>query len=135
MLNFRPFRIVNKRVIVTSYMGWRKVAIETKKGERVHLMEDVSMVLQDNVYNHKGELLYWFKDESFKEVPVITYPNIFMVNHILFDVEGVPVFSHINQDFIKYAPHLYEPLKTNVLIRQFHAMNERLKVNFQKLLQ
>ena len=133
IINFRPYRLIKGKVIVTSYMGWRKPAIQAKKGGTVHLMNEVGIVLQDKVYNHKGEQLYWFTDAAFLEIPIVDYGT--MINHRLYDVEGVPIFSHVDEKWISKEPHLYEPLMTNVVIREFHAMNERLKVKYLKLIQ
>jgi len=110
ILRFRPFRIVKGQVIVTSYLGWRKLVTNSNRGNKAELFADLDMVLYQHVVNHKGEKLYWFSEQGFIEHPVINYG--FMISHRLYDVDGVPTFSYITEKDVKKSsyPHLFEPL-------------------------
>ena len=134
VLKFRQFRLVGDAVIVTGYTGWRKVVTHTNNGGKVALFSDLSIVKNCHVVNHKGEKLYWFTEQGFIEQPVVNYFT--MVMHRLYDVDGVPTFSHLTEKSIAKSEykHLYEPLYTNVVVQEFHKLVERIKVKQVKLL-
>jgi len=129
---FKPFRLFKGKVIVMSYMAWRKVAIETKKGTILQLDANLHIVPQMPVVDYKCEQLFWFTDEAFNEFPIVEYP--YSVSHRLYDCEGVPVFSHIDKKRIANEPYLYRPLMTNDVVREFHIMAEKLHVRYTRSL-
>ena len=121
-LKFRPLRKVKDKIVVASYMQWRRAM--TADYNKFNLLVDASYRLidpQDHVRNHKGELLYFFRYNP-ADVPVFQW-NKFMdleriraehkyygilwneSNHVNYhmdgaDCDGVPTFSHWTADYV-----------------------------------
>ena len=134
VLKFRPFRIVNGEVIVTDYLAWNKVRTHTRKGGEVALFSPLDIVLNMQCKNHKGDNLWWFKENSFIEKPIIKYSPTWF-NHPLYDCNGTPAFSHITTERIAgKESHLYEPLMTATVVFEFNKMVALAKTKFVKLI-
>lgn len=131
-ITFRPLRRNKKtgKIIVASYMGWRNV--RTKDYQKFNLIvnSEYKMMPKDEfVYNHKGELLFWFKDYNPADIPIFTHNPLMDLDEIFeehnrkkggyaidwdsdfegawlnyngngMDCEGVPTFSHYTQDYV-----------------------------------
>lgn len=128
VLKFRPFRIINGQIIVTDYLGWRKLVTNNNNGNTAELSANLNIVLNQHVVNHKGEKLYFPSEKAFDEYPII--------KHRCYDCEGVPTFSHITKKSLNKSDYrmCFEPLYTNIIVREFHAMNERMRIRWVKSL-
>lgn len=123
LLSFRPFRRVGDKLVVTSYMGWRKIYTanyegatvkllpfpEIKKGETVYAMGK-----PDGLYGFwhptKFEPLFWPVNGIIQHIGYgdnsdgVYEPGIVHGNHYgeikdnevysMFDCDGCPCFSH-----------------------------------------
>lgn len=121
ILSFRPFRRVGDKLVVTSYMGWRKIYTanyegatvkllrfpEIKKGEIVYAVSD-----PDGKYKFwhptKFEPLFWpvngkirhsdFKDSLAVLEAGLPHPYSYPLENdevfSMFDCDGCPTFSH-----------------------------------------
>ena len=132
---FRPFRIVRNKVVVTSCMCWHKLVCDIKyRNAQVELFVGLDVVLQMEVTNHEGEKLYWPLESAFEEHPIL--------RQNCYDVQGTPVFSHLTKKRTMFSdyyyegcgPHCYEPLTTNIIVREFYKLAEIHKMRFAKLL-
>lgn len=97
VLRFRPLRIVNGKCVVTSYMGWRKLAIANYDFPGYISPGRISIISMPNipnqeVYNHEGELLYWNKEDTFENI------GTRYVSGVFYDCDGIPTFSHKSAD-------------------------------------
>lgn len=134
---FRPLRTIKKtgKITVTSYTQWRKVMSANQSaeyfGEKINLSitnEHLTFDPNERVYNHKGELLFWFNYQNPEILPknllneqLLNFlrENDDLVSPIKvleiqdqpigkgfhysvqgFDCDGIPVFSHNTQDYI-----------------------------------
>jgi hypothetical protein len=129
---FRPFRRVNGKLVVTSYMGWRKIFTanyrvteavvrllpfpEITKGELVYAMGKT-----DGVYKFwhrtKFEPLFWPIDKE--------------TEHPAFhDCDGCPSFSHKTTMYVveNYPEkmHLFELLTADIVYEEFELMRDKL---------
>lgn len=128
ILRFRPFRLIGNDVIVTSYIGWRKLITNNNNGNSAELFVDLSLVKQSHVMNSERQMLYFPTEQALEAEPII--------RHRCYDCEGVPCFSHITLYSLRnseYA-HLFEPLMTNRIVQEFYALNERMNIKWVKAL-
>lgn len=98
VLRFRPLRIVNGKCVVTSYMGWRKLAIANYDFPGYISPGKISIISVPNipnqeVYNHEGELLYWNKADDFEFIG-----TRYAQSGGFYDCDGIPTFSHKSAD-------------------------------------
>lgn len=129
ILSFRPFRRVGDKLVVTSYIGWRKIYTANYKGAIVKLLpfpeikkDEVvySMGNPDGLYKFwhptKFEPLFWAingkirhvgcseKSEAiFEAFLVIKYDGYESKEDEVcsgFDSDGCPTFSHITAIFV-----------------------------------
>lgn len=150
-ITFRPLRRNKKtgKVIVASYMGWRKVM--TADYSKFNLIVDdeyKKFPSNDFVYNHKGELLFFFTYNP-ADIPVYDSDAERVIDehwldkihesrephgirwssggHINYsgkgmDCEGIPVFSHCTQDYVAdYYKDVdkFEPLTVGTVVKWF----------------
>lgn len=117
---FNPLRMVKGKIMVTSYMQWRKVKTADYNEFKL-IIKDYKLPLYERVHNHKGDLLFW-SDFDPSKIPVFNY-NILLdleeirQNHdaygILWELEGlinyfskymdcsgIPLFSHYTERII-----------------------------------
>lgn len=119
---FRPLRRVKKtgKIVVASYMQWRKIATADYNKFKLIVDDEYKRLPSDEfVYDHKGELLFWFTYKPV-DIPVLDaspnfnyeaarkkYGHQFIIAHndgyIAYlvsglDCDGVPTFSHYQQD-------------------------------------
>lgn len=115
---FRPLRKVKKtgRIVVASYMQWRKVKIADYNEFTLIVNEEYKGFGKDElVYNHNGENLFW-RHYNPEEIPMINhyalvdgerppYPPMWRSESGAYsakglDCDGVPAFSHGTADNI-----------------------------------
>jgi hypothetical protein len=156
VLSFRPFRRVGDRLVVTSYMGWRKIYTanyegatvkllpfpEIKKGELVYAMGD-----PNGKYNFwhptKFEPLFWCINGKIR-YKHFSEPRTFLDNlplqddevYSMFDCDGCPTFSHKTSIFVSEnypnKMHLFEPLTADIVYEYFEIMRDKLdKIKWQ----
>lgn len=61
-LSFRPFRRVNDKLVITSYLGWRKIYTANHEGATVKLLPFPKVKAGETIYavgDPKGEYNYW----------------------------------------------------------------------------
>lgn len=164
-ITFRPLRKVKKtgKITVASYMGWRKVkCADYNKFELTIDNEYKDFANSEFVYNHKGELLYWFKllpqdvyffdsdsivdlDEKMDFIDTVhrTQTNIawkydrndFYICRGL-DVEGVPTFNHWTSDYVAdYCKDVndFEPLTVETVRKWFGWFLLQLNNSYLKI--
>lgn len=116
------------KIIVASYMGWRKMITADYSKFNLIVADDYKTMKKDDfVYNHDGDLLYWFTMNP-EEIPIYDYSPFmnqddigeerfflgesFRYNYAMsyadchsthflvdgLDCDGVPTFSHCTQD-------------------------------------
>jgi hypothetical protein len=129
ILSFRPFRRVDNKLVVTSYMGWRKIYTANYGGATVRLLPFPEITKGEVVYamgNPNGEYKFWHptKFESlfwpihgkirhvahneksaavFEAGVVIKYDSYESKEDEVssgFDSEGCPTFSHITAVYV-----------------------------------
>lgn len=122
-LSFRPFRRVNEKLVVTSYMGWRKIYTANYEGATVKLLSFPKIEKGEPIYaigkpdgNYrfwhptKFEPLFWpvnavirhigygNKSDAIYEPGVVHghYDSEIKDNEVysMFDCDGCPCFSH-----------------------------------------
>ena len=120
--------MVKGKVVVTDYLGWRKLVTHTRNGGTIALFNDLDIVQNMHVVDYKGEPLFFPSEQSFEIEPIL--------NVVCYDCDGVPAFSHINQKRVNESrfKDYYEPLFTNVIVREFHKMNQWNKAKWVKLI-
>ena len=123
ILSFRPFRRVEDKLVVTSYMGWRKIYTANYEGATVRLLPLPEIKKGEVIYSMgnpnglykfwhptKFEPLFWpvngiirhigysKNSESVYEPGVVTggYDGEIKDNEVysMFDCDGCPTFSH-----------------------------------------
>jgi hypothetical protein len=147
-ITFRPLRRIQKtgKVTVASYMQWRKVWTSNYSEFNLVIDEEYkALPPAEYVYNHKGELLFWWNHKDVEAMPknyadIDSAIKVFGLNRSDFegeewklseplgtgfhwsvkgfDVDGVPVFSHYSQSYI--ADHYkdmneFEPLTVKMV--------------------
>ncbi len=141
---FKPLRKIKKtgKITVAGYMQWRKVMSSDNSDFNIVLGgEHLFYNENERVYNHKGELLFWFNHNKPEDLP-LNYPDPKLIewlrndeefdgeewklkklneplgkgfHHSIqgFDCDGVPVFSHYTQDYI--ATHYNDTSQFEIL--------------------
>lgn len=121
ILSFRPFRRVDNKLVVTSYMGWRKIYTANYEGAKVKLLpfpeikkgEVVYAIGKpDGLYGYwhptKFEPLFWpvngkirysdWKDSIAQLEAGLPHPYSYPIQDdevfSMFDCDGCPTFSH-----------------------------------------
>lgn len=134
-IRFRPLRrMKNKKIVVASYMQWRR--IKTADYNKFTLIVDdeyKSFPDAEQVYNHKGEHLFW-RHYNPEEIPMLNryalsdgeqppYPEMWKTDYGMYsakglDCDGVPTFSHGTAENIyngKSDLKGFEPLTAGVV--------------------
>lgn len=145
-ITFRPLRRVNKldKIVVSSYTQWCNImTADYNKFNLVLSNEHKSFPFDEFVYNHKGELLFWFTINP-ADIPVFTYNRLLNFDEIRakyrwfgtlwehgqhvnylgpgLDCSGVPCFSHFNQERVTdpyYNLNDIEPLTVKTVIHWY----------------
>jgi len=123
LLSFRPFRRVGDKLVVTSYMGWRKLYTANYEGATVKLLPFPETKKGEVVYamgNPEGQYKFWHptkfeplfwpvngvirhvgfdgcSDAIFEAGVVVPYVGEEIKDNAvysMFDCDGCPVFSH-----------------------------------------
>lgn len=149
---FRPLRRVKKtgKVVVASYMQWRKVKTSDYNEFKLVVDNEYATFPPDEyVYDHKGEILFWFNHKNPEALPK-NFVSIDDISRVLgidkselegeaykltepigtgfhwsihgFDCDGVPVFSHYSQSYVaKHFDNLeqFEPLTVGLVTKWF----------------
>lgn len=144
---FRPLRRVKKtgKITVASYMQWRKVKTADYNKFNLIVSDEYKTFHPDEfVYDHKGELLYWF-DLNPAEIPIFQSSVDFdwqgvTAKHKHFGVEhsgrdewiswigtgldcsGVPTFSHWDYNYVAdYYKDVQDvtPLTVGMVVKWF----------------
>jgi hypothetical protein len=130
IIKFRPLRRIKKtdKITVASYMQWRK--IKTADYNKFNLIIDSeykNFNPDEYVYNHMGEILFWYNHTNPESLPK-NYPSIESAINLLgvdkslfvgeewkmsepisdgfhwsikgFDCDGVPIFTHYTEKYI-----------------------------------
>jgi hypothetical protein len=142
ILSFRPFRRVGDKLVVTSYMGWRKIYTANYFGARVKLLPFPEI--------KKGEVVYSIGDPDGKYGfwhPTKFEPLFWPVNGVIrhtgsneeikdnevysmFDCDGCPCFSHKTVVYVSEnypdKMHLFEPLTADIVYKYFEIMRDTL---------
>ena len=142
-LVFRPLRRVKKtgKIVVASYSQWRGVMTADYNKFNLIIDNEYQLLPKDEfVYNHKGELLFWFNINP-ADIPVFTYNRLMdsekirreyqwygtlweQGQHVNYmgpglDCSGVPCFSHYNQERAAdpyFNPNEFDPLIVKTVI-------------------
>lgn len=122
-LSFRPFRRVGKKLVVTSYMGWRKIYTANYEGADVRLLPFPEIKKGETIYsvgNPDGKYKYWHPTKleplfwpvngkirhiGYGENSEAVYESDVVVDgryseikddevYSMFDCDGCPTFSH-----------------------------------------
>lgn len=145
-ITFRPLRRVKKtgKITVASYMQWNKVRCgDYNKFTLVVDTEYKQLPLDEFVYDHKGELLYFF-DYNPADVPVFQSNKLMTLDEMIgnnkmygilwdyggrvnyhmrgADCVGTPTFSHWTADYIAdywKEPNDFEPLTVKTVVTWF----------------
>jgi hypothetical protein len=145
-ITFRPLRRVKKlnRIVVASYSTWRNVmTADYNKFNLVLSDEHKALPPDEFVYNHKGELLFWFNINP-ADIPIFDYNRLLDFDairakhkwygtlwtegqHVNYmgpglDCSGVPCFSHYTQEQAAdpyFNPNEFEPLKVKTVIHWY----------------
>jgi hypothetical protein len=121
-ITFRPLRRIKKlnKIVVASYGTWSNVMTADNNKFNLILSDEHKLFSPDEyVYNHKGELIFWFNINP-ADIPVFTYNPLINFDEIRtkhrwygtlweqgrhvnyigpgLDCSGVPTFSHFTQD-------------------------------------
>ncbi len=128
-ISFRPFRRVGDKLVVTSYMGWRKIYTANYEGATVRLLPFPEIKEGEIVYsmgNPEGQYKYWHptkfeplfwpsngkirhigygeqSDSVFEAGVVVKYDGYESKDDEVcsgFDCSGCPTFSHITGVFV-----------------------------------
>jgi hypothetical protein len=91
-LSFRPFRRVGEKLVVTSYMGWRKIYTANYEGAIVNLLPFPKIQKGEAVFalgNPNGQYKYWHPT---KFEPLF-WPLNGKIRHVAHDEKSVAVFE------------------------------------------
>jgi hypothetical protein len=128
-LSFRPFRRVDGKLLITGYMGWRKIYTSNYEGAVVKLLPFPKIKKGEVVYamhNPEGDYKYWYptkfeplfwpvngiirhigygaKSQAVFENGVVhgNYDGEIRDNEVYstFDCDGCPTFSHISAVYV-----------------------------------
>lgn len=147
-VEFRPLRRIKKTGLITvaSYMQWRKVKTADYNNFSLIVDDEYKTLPSDEfVYNHKGEILYFFNYNP-ADVPVFDTAIFSLaeirektpyyglrwqsgnVSYIMpgMDCDGVPTFSHWPEDRVTsddvwnyYGPDQFKPLTVKTVVQWF----------------
>lgn len=150
ILSFRPFRRVDDKLVVTSYMGWRKIYTSNYKGATVRLLPFPEIKKGELVYAMgdpngqykfwhptKYEPLFWavnakirYKHYSEPATILDTLPIQDDEVYSMFDCDGCPSFSHKTAIYVSEnypnKMHLFEPLTADIVYEHFEIMRDVL---------
>jgi hypothetical protein len=149
-LSFRPFRRVDNKLVVTSYMGWRKIYTANYDGAVVKLLPFPKIEKGEVVYSMgkpdgqygfwhptKFEPLFWpinvkirYKHYSESSTILDTLPIQDDEVYSMFDCDGCPCFSHktvvyVSENYPEKI-HLFEPLTADIVYEYFELMRDQL---------
>jgi hypothetical protein len=129
-IKFRPFRRVDGKLVVTSYMGWRRIYTANYEGATVNLLTFPEVKKDEVIYsmhNPEGQYKYWYPT---KFEPLF-WPTNGIIRHIgsgpnsdsvyesgvvvsgrhceikenevysMFDCDGCPTFSHATGIYVQ----------------------------------
>lgn len=155
-LSFRPFRRVADKLVVTSYMGWRKIYTANYDGAIVKLLPFPEIKKGEVVYatgNPAGKYGFWhptkFEPLFWPVNGKIRYnhysePRTFLDDlpiqddevYSMFDCDGCPCFSHKTEVYVSEnypdKMHLFHPLTADIVYEYFEIMRDKLdKVKWQ----
>ncbi len=147
---FRPFRRVGDKLVITSYMGWRKIYTANYYGAVVKLLPFPEIKKGELIYalsNPNGKYRYWhptkfeplfwpingkIRYRHFSE-PVTFLDDLPISDdevYSMFDCDGCPCFSHKTAIYVSenYADkmHLFEPLTADIVYEYFEIMRDKL---------
>lgn len=149
-ITFRPLRRIKKtgKITVASYMQWRKVLTADYNKFNLVIDDEYKKLPKDEyVYNHEGELLYFFTYNP-ADIPVFQCDLLFDLeqtraknkyfgilwehgSHVCYnmpgtDCNGVPCFAHWDENRITqedvwnfYGPDQFEPLTVETVTKWF----------------
>jgi hypothetical protein len=127
-LSFRPFRKVGDRLVVTSYMGWRKIYTANYEGATIKLLPFPEIKKGEIVYamgNPDGRYKFWH--------PTKFEPLFWSISDEIYemcDCDKCPNFSHITQVYVSenYPDKidLFEPLTAEIVYEYFEIMRDYL---------
>lgn len=92
LLSFRPFRRVDEKIVVTNYMGWRKIYTANYEGATVKLLPFPEIRKDEVVYamcNPDGKYKYWHPT---KFEPLF-WPANAIIKHIGYGAKSDAVFE------------------------------------------
>ncbi len=140
IIKFRPFRRVGDKLVVTSYMGWRKIYTANYEGATVKLLSFPEIKKGELVYamgNPDGLYKFWHPtkfEPLFWPVKTKTTPYSDPIKddevYEQDDCDGCPTFSHVTVVFVSEnypnKMHLFEPLTAEIVYEYFEIMRDTL---------
>lgn len=142
-IKFRPLRIVKGKIIVASYMSWNKIRCADYNDFDLIVMDEYrNMPRKEYVYNHKGDLLFFFRYNpndipiydwsskmSYEEIRELSpvYGTRWKENSVSFigkgiDCAGTPTFSHFTADYLAsndYDLDEFDPLTVETVLNWY----------------
>lgn len=149
-IKFRPFRRVDDKLVVTSYMRWRKIYTANYEGAIVELLSFPKIRKGEPVYaigNPEGQYKFWhptkFEPLFWPVNGKIRYkhysePTTFLDDlpiqddevYSMFDCDGCPCFSYKTAVYVsENYPNkmdLFEPLAADIVYEYFEIMRDKL---------
>ena len=147
-VTFRPLRRVKNtgKIVVASYMAWNRLRTSDYNEFNLTVLDDYKKLPpEEYVYNHKGELLFFFKKNP-ADIPVYNSETMDLDaldarnepfgiywhgsdNHVNYsrcdgmDCAGTPTFTHWTEEYISredtwryYGPDKFEPLTVKTVV-------------------
>lgn len=93
ILSFRPFRRVDNKLVVTSYMGWRKIYTANYYGAVVRLLPFPKIEKDEPIYamcNPEGKYKFWHPTRF----EPLFWPVNGIIRHIGFGKKSDAVYEH-----------------------------------------
>lgn len=148
-ITFRPLRRIKKtgKITVASYLQWNKVRCANNEPHELVVNPEYRQFKdhEEYVYNHEGELLYFYKynpndipvvpssqldfAHSMYRVRCIDFNGFYSYSGIGIDCEGTPTFSHFTADYLgthSYDPNDFEPLTVGKVLQWYEWFIYRL---------
>lgn len=153
-IKFRPLRRIKKtgKICVASYMQWNAIMTADYDKFKLTVVDEYSKMPKDEfVYNHLGELLYFF-DFDPNDIPIFdTYESNGIMryingrphygithghyHHTAFNVRGtdcygIPIFTHLDANNIGTHydnPFDFTPLTVDIVVKWLCWIMFRLK--------
>lgn len=152
-LSFRPFRRIGDKLVITSYMGWRKIYTANYIGATVKLLSFPEIEKGEIVYttskinfwhptkfeplfwpvNGRIRYTHWSEAISILEAGLphpYSYPIKDDEVFSMFDCDGCPAFSHKTAIYVSEnypsKMHLFEPLTADIVYEYFESMRDKL---------